>query len=64
MTWVRTHLRKLIKATLRYKIGFERTDERIARKLWNESGSKWRKRCMRMTERNGVGDEDGWEEPR
>ncbi|MPC56871.1 hypothetical protein E2C01_050837 [Portunus trituberculatus] len=30
-------------------------DERIARKvyLWNESGSKWRKKCMRMTERNG-----------
>ena len=45
-------------------------DERIAKKvyLWNESGSKWRKKCMRMTERNGLqvvwGDEDGWETPR
>ncbi|MPC38887.1 hypothetical protein E2C01_032403 [Portunus trituberculatus] len=31
-------------------------DERIARKvyLWNESGSKWRNRCMRMTERSGL----------
>ena len=31
-------------------------NERIARKayLWNESESKWRKRCMRMTERTGL----------
>ncbi|MPC20109.1 hypothetical protein E2C01_013040 [Portunus trituberculatus] len=31
-------------------------DERIVRKvyLWNESGSQWRKRCMRMTERSGL----------
>ena len=31
-------------------------DKRIARKvyLWKNNGSKWRKRCMRMTERNGL----------
>ncbi|MPD03680.1 hypothetical protein E2C01_099327 [Portunus trituberculatus] len=38
----------------------------IARKmyLWNESGSKWRKRCMRMTEEwitSCMRDENGWE---
>ena len=36
-----------MKATLRYKIRLERMDdERIATKvyLWNDSGSKWRKR--------------------
>ena len=50
-----TFRERLVKATLRYKIRLERMDdERIARKvyLWDESGSKWRKRCMRMTERN------------
>ncbi|MPC72494.1 hypothetical protein E2C01_066803 [Portunus trituberculatus] len=44
---------RLIKVTLRYKVRLERTDDaRIARKvyLWSESGSKWRKRCMRMRE--------------
>ena len=61
-----TFREKLIKATLRYKIRLERMDdERIARKVWNESGSKWRKRCKKMTAdwtASGVGDEDGWEE--
>ena len=52
-----TFRERLIKSTLRYKISLERiADERIARKvyLWNESGSKSRKRCMRMIERNGL----------
>ncbi|XP_063877492.1 uncharacterized protein LOC135109778 [Scylla paramamosain] len=52
-----TFRERLTKATLRYKIRLERMDDaRIARKvyLWNESGSKWRKRCMRMTDRNGL----------
>ena len=50
-----TFKERVIKSTLRYKIRLERmADERLARKvyLWNESGSKWRKRCRRMTERN------------
>ncbi|XP_063861501.1 uncharacterized protein LOC135101456 [Scylla paramamosain] len=52
-----TFRERLTKATLRYKIRLERMDNaRIVRKvyLWNESGSKWRKRCMRMTDRNGL----------
>ena len=52
-----TFRERVIKATLGYKIRLERMqDERIARKVypWNESGNKWRKRCMRMTERNGL----------
>ena len=52
-----TFRERLIKATLRYKVRLERMDDaRIARKvyLWSESGSKWRKRCMRMTEKNGL----------
>ena len=52
-----TFRERLTKATLRYKIRLERMDEtRIARKvyLWNESGSKWRKRCMRMTDKSGL----------
>ena len=58
----------LVKATLRYKVRLERMDEeRILRKvyLWNESGSQWRKRCMRTREEwftSGMGDESGWEE--
>ena len=63
-----TFRERLVKATLRYKGRLERMDdERIVRKvyLWNESGSKWSKRCMRMTEEwftSGMGDENGWEE--
>ena len=52
-----TFRERLMKATLRYKVRLERMeDTRIARKvyLWSESGSKWRKRCMRMTDRNGL----------
>ncbi len=52
-----TFRERLTKVTLGYKIRLEKMDDaRIARKvyLWNESESKWRKRCMRMTDRNGL----------
>ena len=57
MGWSTFRERLVTKATLRYKVRLERMDdERIVRKvyLWNESGSKWSKRCMRMTERSGL----------
>ena len=52
-----TFRERLVKSTLKYKIRMERMDdERKERKvyLWNESGNKWRKRCIRMTVRNGL----------
>ena len=46
-----------VKATIRYKIRLERmNDARLARKvyLWNESNSRWDKKCIKMVERSGL----------
>ena len=66
-----TFRERLVKTTRRYKIRLKgMDDEGIARKvyLWNESGSKMEEEKHENDRdewvTSGVGDEDGWEEPR